>query len=351
MAGTEKILALQFKYLGDAVFMTPALRAIREHWPACELHVLLAEDAVPLLEHVPWLTKVWTMPRTRGRVRFRDSWPVIRALRRERFDRSVDFAGNDRGAIMSRLCGARERLGPDEGPGFWGRRKCYTLTVPGAGLPASFVARFLQILAAWQVPPPKSQHLEICANPALAEAAAALLPDHAILCHVATSNPKKEWSLSGWVQLHRQASSAGRQLFFSAGASPRERALLDELKRMEPAIRVLPAGTDLGLFLAVLKRAGVLIAGDTGPLHFAAALGVPVIGLFGVQDSILRALPIYQNHQALVGGPCACRGNAAVCESAQPCMASISPGQVFAALLTILESTRTSKRSGPTCKL
>lgn len=80
-----KILAIQFKYLGDAVFLVPALRALREHQPECELHVLVAAEAVPVLEHLPWLTKVWPMPRTRGKARIRESWPIIRALRRERF--------------------------------------------------------------------------------------------------------------------------------------------------------------------------------------------------------------------------------------------------------------------------
>ena len=56
------------------------------------------------------------------------SWPVLRALRQERFERSVDFGGNDRGAIVSLLCGARQRLGPLWPGGFLGRRFCYTHT-------------------------------------------------------------------------------------------------------------------------------------------------------------------------------------------------------------------------------
>jgi len=350
MDDAQKILAIQFKYLGDAVFITPALRAIKEHRPDCELHVLVSEDVAPLLEHDPWLTKVWAMPRTRGQARFRESWPVIRALRRERFDRSVDFAGNDRGAIVSWLCNARERLGPFESGGFWGRKKCYNATVPGAALPDSWVHRHLQLLAAWQIPPPKSCHLEINASPALAEAAARLLPDSGVFCHIATSHPKKEWPLPHWIQLYHKAASVGHQLVFSAGPGHRERALLDELKRMEPALVALPPVTDLGLFLAVLKRAKLVIAGDTGPLHFAAGLGVPVIGLFGTKDSILRALPIYERGCAVTGGSCTCQSDAAACDSLHPCMASISPNQVFDALLAVLETTRPSQPLETICK-
>ena len=117
---------LQFKYFGDAVLLTPALRALRDHFPDGELHLLVPEEIAPLFQHLPYLNRVWAMPRQRGRASFGQSWPIIRALRRERFDRSVDFASNDRGAILSRLIGARRRLGWDERGGFLGRKFCYT---------------------------------------------------------------------------------------------------------------------------------------------------------------------------------------------------------------------------------
>src|SRR5438105_4080827 len=113
-----KILALQFRYLGDAVLMTPALRAIKEHFTGCSLHVLVAEEVLPVLQHVSWLERVWGFPRRRGQANLKHSWPVVRALRAERFDRSVDFSGNDRGAILSLLCGARQRLGYRSSGGF-----------------------------------------------------------------------------------------------------------------------------------------------------------------------------------------------------------------------------------------
>src|SRR3989442_5833457 len=124
-----KILAIQFRYLGDAVLLTPALRAIKEHFADCSLHVLVAEEVIPLLQHLPWLDRVWAFPRKRGSANLRSSWPVIRALRRERFDCSVDFVGSDRGALVSLLCGARERLAPRRAGGFFGRRVCFTQTV------------------------------------------------------------------------------------------------------------------------------------------------------------------------------------------------------------------------------
>ncbi len=120
MPTEPKILALQFKYFGDAVLMTPALRALREKFPQGELHALVPESIAPILQSLPWINRVWPMPRRRGSASLTLTWPVIRALRREHFDCSVDFASNDRGAILSFLIGARQRLGWAERGGFFG---------------------------------------------------------------------------------------------------------------------------------------------------------------------------------------------------------------------------------------
>ena len=60
-----KLLAILFKYLGDVVVATPALRALHEAFPQSELHVLVPEDAAPLIQNVGWIDRVWRFPRVR----------------------------------------------------------------------------------------------------------------------------------------------------------------------------------------------------------------------------------------------------------------------------------------------
>jgi len=332
MPRPEKILALQFKYFGDAVLMTPALRALHAHFPAAELHLLAPQEIAPLFQHLPWLTRVWSMPRRRGHASLRATWPLLRALRQERFDRSVDFASNDRGAILSRLIGARHRLGWDERAGFFGRRFCYTDRVMPPPSPGHESARLAQLLAGWQIPPPASLGAEIHADPALADAAQKLLPcARPIICHVASSQPRKEWPLTHWAALHQLATVAGQTLVFTTARGEREAALMTELRRLAPTAQILPQITELPLFLAVLARARAFVSGDTGPLHFAAGLGVPTVSLFG-PTSPARWAPIGEPHRILTASPCACTGNTAVCSAPQFCLATISPGQVLASL-------------------
>jgi len=333
----QKILAIQFRYFGDLVLATPALRAIREHWPACELHLLVPAETTPLVERLPCLTKVWPLPRQRGRAQITASWPLIRALRAERFDRSVDFGGNDRGAILSRLCGARERLAPFFSGGFFGRRFCYTRLVAPAPRDRHETLRSLHILSAWGVGSPRSLETEIHADPALDGLAASLLPEPKILCHLATSQPKKEWPLTNWAALHRLAARAGLPLVFSTGTGAREEALLAEFKKLAPDAAVLPPVSALANYLALLRRARIFVSGDTGPLHFAAGVGVPTLALFGATPPELWA-PLGPRHRLLVGSPCSCSGNVGVCRSATPCLAAISPAAVLTQLLGMVEA-------------
>jgi heptosyltransferase III len=328
----EKILALQFKYFGDAVLMTPALRALRQNFPQAEIHLLVPEEIAPLFQHLPWLNRVWPMSRKRGSANVGKTWPLIRALRNEKFDRSVDFASNDRGAFLSFAIGAKRRLGWAERGGFFGRKFFYNDRVVPRKNPPHESLRLTQLLSGWKISPPNSFESEIRSDPALAEAAKKILPQNdAIICHVASSQQKKEWPLAHWAELNRLANAAGLNLVFTTARGEREAALMTELKKLVPDAVILPAILELPLFLAVLNRAKIFISGDTGPLHFAAGLGVPTISLFG-PTSPARWAPIGAKHQALTGGICNCDGHSAVCTVARHCLAEISAAQVFAAL-------------------
>ena len=339
-ARPEKILAIQFKYLGDAVLITPALRALRNQFPDAELHLLVPEEIAPILRHLPWFNRVWPMPRRRGSASPGKTWPIIQALRRERFDRSVDFASNDRGAILSLLIGAKKRLGWDERGGFIGRRFCYNQRVAPETTDQHESARMMRLLSAWDITS-ASLEPEIRSDPAKDTAAEKLLPKRAFLCHIASSQPNRQWPVRHWAEFYRLAAAAGLQVVFTTAAGTREGALTDELKQIAPDALILPAVPELALFLAVLKRAEVFISGDTGPLHFAAGLGVPTLSLFG-PSSPGRWAPIGKPHRMLKGSACSCGPGVSVCQSANYCLAAITPGQVLGSLQSILKCTRPS---------
>jgi len=328
---TAKILAIQFRSLGDLVLLIPALQAIGNRFPHAELHVLVPDVAAPLLLGQPGLTKVWAMHRTRGQPSWKQSWPLIRSLRAERFDRSVDFGGNDRGAILSFLCGARERLGLDYDGGFLGRRFCYTRRIGPASRNRHETLRSVNVLSAWGILPPPSVEITLHTDPALDPVASQLLPKGTVLCFIGAGMAKKCWPPSHWAAFYRKAAAAGYRLAFAAGIRTAEQVALQEFKRLVAGAMVLPQ-LDLATFLAVIKRAGAVISNDTGPMHFAATLGVPTIGLFG-PTSASQWGPVGKKQRIIEHLNCICNPSSHTCHSGEAhCLASISPDEVFLAL-------------------
>jgi ADP-heptose:LPS heptosyltransferase len=329
----KKILAIQFKYLGDAVFITPALQALHNKHPEAEIHVLAAEEVVPIFEHLPFITKVWAFPRTRGKAKLVKSWPFVRELRKENFDLSIDFVGNDRGGILSLLIDAQIRIAPIEHSPSLLQRLAYTKTVKTSSLPTSWVKRHLRMLALLlNVPDTPAPNMKIVVEHSLVSQANQIIKNHQVICHLGTSQPKKEWPISRWVELYHLATKSGYKLAFSAGPNQREQDLIAELKERAPHAFILAPLNNLPLYLATLHQSKLVISGDTGPLHFAAGLGVKVIGLFGTTDSVVHAAPVYNNNEAILSRPCTClkeKSQFVTCQSTSSCMNSISAEQVF----------------------
>jgi len=337
-----KILAIVFKFLGDVVVSIPALRALKEARPEVELHVLVAEEAHPLVKTLPWIDRAWALPRTRGRARLRDTWPMIRALRAEKFDLSIDLIGNDRGAFLTLAVGAREKLGLHAPKGFFGRRYFYHEALPEAPGDWHETKRHLHFLRKLGVAAEAPLALELHADPALQDDAAKILPRPTIIAHVSTSKPLKEWPQAHWSELAKLARADGHEIVFASGPAARERDSLRTLGEISPEIPQLPPIKDLGLYLAVLARASLLVSGDTGPMHFAAALGTPTLSLFG-PSLIHQWAPQAPLARWLQAPSCTCSAHQESCTATTHCLNRLSPAQVWSEAKSLLQAAHDAK--------
>jgi ADP-heptose:LPS heptosyltransferase len=338
---STKILAIQFKYLGDAVILTPALKALVTQKTNAELHVLVAAEVAPLLENLPWIKKVWAMPRHRGKLKLSLTLPFIRALRREKFDQSIDFGGNDRGALMSYLVGAHERLGSTncDDPKLM-QRICYTQIVKHKNSNAPYFDLHFELLNIWNIKRPNQLKMEIASKSFDADPILKNFPNNSIICHITTSQPKKDWPLVHWQTLYHLCRQAGLKIVFSAGPNDRERKLLDELRLLAPDADFFPLVDKLSTFLSILKLSKLFVSGDTGPFHFAEGLGVPVLGIFGVGNSIRQVAPMYSEDKIICSDGCLCdsmKNNTNICPVPKSCMLSIKPEAVFEKMEKILK--------------
>jgi heptosyltransferase I len=117
-----KILLLRLRLIGDVVFTTPLIAALRRAYPAARITYLVEDAAAPIVTGNPHLDEVIIAPRRRGIGRLIDDVRLARRLRRERFDLVLDLHGGPRSSWLAWASGAPERIGYD----LPGRRWMYT---------------------------------------------------------------------------------------------------------------------------------------------------------------------------------------------------------------------------------
>lgn len=122
------ILLARLRLIGDVVFTTPVIRALRRRYPAARLLYLVEDAAAPVVAANPHLSSVVIVPYSRGWRRLRDDLRLARRLRRERIDLVVDLHGGPRSALLSWATRAPRRVGYDVP----GRSWMYTHIVPRA---------------------------------------------------------------------------------------------------------------------------------------------------------------------------------------------------------------------------
>src|SRR4029450_1652043 len=114
--------------IGDAVFTTPAIRALRRHFPQAHIAYLVEEHAAPIVAGSPYLDEGIVIPLTQGLGRIVDDIQIARQLRQRAFDVVIDFHGGPRGSWLTWLTGAPEGIGYNGAGRGW-------METPASGLP------------------------------------------------------------------------------------------------------------------------------------------------------------------------------------------------------------------------
>ena len=106
-----RILLVRLRQIGDVVFTTPAIRALREHFPDAVLSYIVEPAAAPIVIHNPLIHEVIVAPRGRGARGLLDDLALGRRLRANHFDLAIDFHGGPRASLLTWLSGAPRRIG------------------------------------------------------------------------------------------------------------------------------------------------------------------------------------------------------------------------------------------------
>lgn len=287
---------MRLRLVGDVVFTTPAVHALRRHYPDARLDYLVEAAAAPIVRHSPDLTSVIEVERPRGLARLRYDLALARRLRATGYDLAIDFHGGPRSAALAWASGAPRRIGYD----IPGRRLCYTTRVPwhpNLVPPRHSVLNQWDLVLPLGIAPPDPVVDRVRMTPgteaergAAARLAGAGVPPDAplVVLHVSASNPFRRWPRESFaaVAAALAAESPSRRIMITAGPSEADAAdaIAAEAARRAgaAAAAILRCGEpSLEELQVIMTRAELFIGGDSGPLHVAATTRVPVVALFG----------------------------------------------------------------------
>lgn len=288
-----RLLIVRLSALGDIVHALPVLGAIREAHPDAEIDwaVDARYEAVLDLVAGPLGRVVVRAPeagRSANRVAFADGvrgWlAAARELRRRHYDAALDLQGLLKSAALARASGARRVIGFDRA-GLRERHAAWFLTdrVPTDGR-AHVVRKNLGVVSALGITPPAVVRMPIVV-PASAVADAVVESSAGTGGRFVVLNPGGGWPNKRWEPARFGELAARIQEYLGLPSwivwGPGDEDLAGEVvAQSRGAARQAPA-TALGDVLALASRAALFVSGDTGPLHLAAAVGTPIVALFG----------------------------------------------------------------------
>jgi ADP-heptose:LPS heptosyltransferase len=286
-----RVLLIRLREIGDVVFTTPAIRALRTHLPHAHISYLVEPLAAPVVALNPCVDEVLVAPRSR----LASDLALGRRLRAKHFDLVVDFHCGPRASLLTWLSGAAVRVGYDVS----GRAWMYTTRVdrPRTLRPRHAVDNQWDLLDAIGIPGRAAAFAaempvdrDAAASVASRLSAAGIgSTDRIIVMHVSAGNPFRRWPQASFARVAAAMVSAHRDVRILVTSGPSEHqaaAAVVELARQQASGDSAPrvaAMDELPLteLRALFDRAALFVGGDSGPLHIASTSTVPVVALYG----------------------------------------------------------------------
>ncbi len=324
----RNVLVIQLGDIGDVVWATPTLWAVKETYPQANVSVLLREGFGCLLEADPSIHKIFEVKSAHGNLisNIIDQLQLIKKLRQEKFDLVFDLRSGDRGAIMALLTGAAMRgsLHYTAAP-FW-RNWLFTHLLIGLPTPKERILgaaeQSLRILRGFGITGkttiPKlwvSDHVMTRVYKVLAECSMKPVASDRSYRWI-TVNPfsrwsHKEWANDKWVSIINwlwNEFNIAAAIVGSRGEAARAGELAD---KCAGNVYNLAGKTTLAELAGVLSMSSFHLGVDSAAPHIAAAVGTPTLTIYGPSDWRDWA-PVGDNHHVVVSNmdcvPCYKKG-------------------------------------------
>ncbi len=289
-----KIVVLMPNWVGDVAMATPALRALRQKFDAARIVAVMRPYLTEILDGTSWVDEIWPCEHRRwtGSEGF---LATSYALRNFKPDVALGLRGSFRATLMAMASGARLRVGVDSRlfGRFLHRRQTAHLS-PDGNIIDSEVDRYLGSAALLGCDP-SDRRLELRTTVADEQLAIHVLrrlklPAGSPLVMLngnAAQALAKKWPLKRLSELARLiVDRCGSSVIINCGPGEREmaRTIVREASRRQVVSLADEPRLSFGLLKGLLRRVDLLVSTDSGPRHLAAALGTPVVAVFGSTD-------------------------------------------------------------------
>lgn len=291
MPDPERILLIRPSALGDVCRSVPVLASLRAAFPAAAIDWLVQDSFTDAVRHHPALNGVVAFPRRelgassrRGNLLPTLAWMQQELRTRPRYDLTIDAQGLFRSALFARWTGARRRVG------YRNAAECGAIAYNERfGIPPAWhaVDRMLGLIEAMGIEPVRDMRLYTA--PEQASWVDQQPWSHApsgrgcIVLAPTSRWPGKQWPADRFTKLARMLiGSTGRQVVIVGGPGERDqiRPLL-EWAAQDDRVTDLVGETSIGRLMAVIERAGLVVANDSAALHMAVGFDRPLVALFG----------------------------------------------------------------------
>ena len=295
----RRALVIKLRHHGDVLLTSPVFSALKAHAPHLEVDALVYADTADMLSGHPAISRLHAVDRAWKKAglltQATAEWALWRTLKSRGYDLVVHLSDHRRGMWLAKTLAATFSVAPARpGDTRWADAFSHLYSLPRQGNMRHTVEVNLDALRRLGVFPDEgARGLTLAPGAAAETKAEQILRDNGLVqggfmvVHPASRWLFKTWPAERTAQLIDRLAADGRRIVITCGPAEAELALVRRIRALA-STGVIDLGGQLGLkdLAALIARASMFIGVDSAPMHIAAAVGTPVVALFGPSGDI-----------------------------------------------------------------
>ena len=345
LSSPKRILVIRLDRIGDVVLSTPVLQVLRQQYPHAFIAMMVRPACEEVVQGNPYLNEVILYEKDGAHRSVMGTIRFARRLRRYEFDTALVLHPSNRSHWIPWLARIPVRIGYDRKSGWLLTHRLPHRKQEGAKHEAAYTLEMLSIFGVTPgEPKPVIMVQDAAASrvEALLREASVVPGDRLVAVHPSASCVSKRWMPERFAEVaDRLADRQGARIGIIAGEADAPYAEQMARAMRQPALN-LAGRLSVAETAALLRHCRLLISNDSGPVHVAAAVGTPVVDIFGRNQRGLspqRWGPLGEGHVVLHKEVGCVTCLAHDCDIAFLCLTSLTVDEVYDAAVSVLERT------------